>query len=341
MDDPDHAKARRRYHHGDLRGALIAAGREILEEGGPSAVSLREAARRANVSHAAPRHHFESLRHFLGDCAADGFAQFDAALRAAAGRHVDPAEAMAEMARAYLRFALAHRAMFRIMFDRESFIEPTPALRAASALAHEALVEGVCRLAPAADAAWIDSVADGVWAIVHGYAMLALEGLVCAGAERSRPEDAAARATGAFLRGLSLNGRGASVSRSVAAVAVLVPDYDAAVAHYCGDLGFDLVEDADLGGGRRWVLVAPPGARETRLLLARADDPRQAAAVGDQAGGRVFLFLRTDEFDRDHARLAAAGVRFEAAPRDEPYGRVAVFVDAFGNRWDLIGPADG
>ena len=102
-------------------------------------------------------------------------------------------------------------------------------------------------------------------------------------------------------------------------------------------LGFDLVEDTDLGAGKRWVLVAPPGGG-TRLLLARAVTPEQRAAVGNQAGGRVFLFLRTDDFERDHAAFAARGVVFAEAPRREPYGQVAVFTDPFGNRWDLIGP---
>jgi catechol 2,3-dioxygenase-like lactoylglutathione lyase family enzyme len=127
--------------------------------------------------------------------------------------------------------------------------------------------------------------------------------------------------------------------RRLAAVAILVPDYDAAIAHYLGDLGFALIEDSDLGGGKRWVLVAPRPDAETRLLLARAATPEQAAAIGAQAGGRVFLFLETDDFAGDHARLTARGVVFEEAPRREAYGTVAVFRDAFGNRWDLIGPA--
>lgn len=125
----------------------------------------------------------------------------------------------------------------------------------------------------------------------------------------------------------------------VSAIALVVPDYDRALDFYVGTLGFDVVEDTDLGQGRRWVLVAPPGSRETRLLLARADGGRQQAAIGNQSGGRVFLFLATDDFHRDHARLLAAGVTFEAPPREEAYGTVAVFTDPFGNRWDLIGPA--
>ncbi|WP_109467778.1 VOC family protein [Albibacillus kandeliae] len=122
----------------------------------------------------------------------------------------------------------------------------------------------------------------------------------------------------------------------VHALALVVPDYDEAIAYYAGTLGFDLIEDTDQGNGKRWVMVAPPGATETRILLARAVNPRQVASIGNQTGGRVFLFLHTDDFDRDHARLSAAGVQFEEAPRDEPYGKVAVFRDPYGNRWDLL-----
>ncbi len=124
----------------------------------------------------------------------------------------------------------------------------------------------------------------------------------------------------------------------LAAVSLLVPDYDTAIAHYCGGLGFALIEDSDLCGGKRWVLVAPPGSKETRLLLARATAPEQVAQIGHQAGGRVFLILHSDDFDRDHARFSDAGVTFMETPRDEPYGKVAVFRDAFGNLWDLIQP---
>ncbi|WP_374469024.1 VOC family protein [Phenylobacterium sp.] len=119
--------------------------------------------------------------------------------------------------------------------------------------------------------------------------------------------------------------------------ALLVRDYDEAIAFYVGKVGFDLVEDTDMGGGKRWVVVRPPGS-DAALLLARASGD-QARAVGDQAGGRVFLFLETDDFDRDHARMAAAGVRFLEAPRREPYGTVAVFEDLYGTKWDLIQPA--
>ncbi len=124
----------------------------------------------------------------------------------------------------------------------------------------------------------------------------------------------------------------------LAAISLLVPDYDSAITHYCQGLGFELIEDTDMGGGKRWVLVAPPGSKETRLLLARAAKPEQVAQIGHQAGGRVFLILYTDDFAGDHARFSAAGVTFMETPRDEPYGTVAVFRDAFGNLWDLLQP---
>ena len=126
------------------------------------------------------------------------------------------------------------------------------------------------------------------------------------------------------------------MSRSVSAISLLVPDYDAGIAFYVGKLGFTLVEDTPLEDGIRWVLVSPDDAAQTRLLLARAVDSAQQAAIGNQAGGRVFLFLRTDDFDADHERFIAAGVRFLEPPRDESYGKVAVFEDPFGNKWDLI-----
>ncbi|MDI2128094.1 VOC family protein [Yinghuangia seranimata] len=118
--------------------------------------------------------------------------------------------------------------------------------------------------------------------------------------------------------------------------AILVHDYDEAIAFYTGPVGFDLVEDTPLGNGKRWVVVRPRGAHETGLLLARADGDRQRDRVGDQTGGRVGLLLFTDDFAADHARMTAAGVTFAEDPRHEPYGTVAVFVDLYGNRWDLI-----
>ena len=122
------------------------------------------------------------------------------------------------------------------------------------------------------------------------------------------------------------------------AVSLLVRDYDEAIAFYVGKLGFDLSEDTDMGGGKRWVTVTPKGG-ETSLLLARATTPEQVARIGDQAGGRVWLFLETDDFARNHAAWTAAGVRFREAPRREAYGMVAVFEDLYGNAWDLIEPA--
>ncbi len=122
----------------------------------------------------------------------------------------------------------------------------------------------------------------------------------------------------------------------IGALALVVPDYDAAIDFYVGKLGFRLTSDVDQGR-KRWVTVEPPGGG-ARLLLARAEGATQSAAVGNQAGGRVFLFLETDDFARDHSAMCAAGVEFEEAPRHEPYGTVAVWRDPFGNRWDLVGP---
>ena len=119
--------------------------------------------------------------------------------------------------------------------------------------------------------------------------------------------------------------------------ALLVRNYDEAIAFYVGKAGFTLSADTDEGGGKRWVVVTPPGGGPG-LLLAKASGPDQAARVGDQTGGRVFLFLETDDFARDHTRMSRAGVRFLEAPRHEPYGVVAVFEDLYGNRWDLIEP---
>jgi catechol 2,3-dioxygenase-like lactoylglutathione lyase family enzyme len=125
----------------------------------------------------------------------------------------------------------------------------------------------------------------------------------------------------------------------LAAVALVVPDYDEALAFYVGKLGFELIEHTKLSDTKRWVLVAPPGSKETRLLLAKADGAEQKTRIGNQTGGRVFLFLHTDDFARDQAALRERGVRFLEQPRQEPYGTVAVFVDPYGNKWDLIQPA--
>jgi catechol 2,3-dioxygenase-like lactoylglutathione lyase family enzyme len=127
------------------------------------------------------------------------------------------------------------------------------------------------------------------------------------------------------------------VNVRLARLALVVRDYDEAIAWFTAALGFTLLEDTPLGA-KRWVRVAPPGAAGTgaELLLARAANPEQEAAIGRQAGGRVFLFLETDDFARDHAAFTARGVRFVEPPRAEAYGTVAVFEDLYGNRWDLV-----
>ncbi|MFE5595057.1 VOC family protein [Streptomyces sp. NPDC056549] len=131
---------------------------------------------------------------------------------------------------------------------------------------------------------------------------------------------------------------------SIALVTLVVRDYDEAIAFYTDALGFDLVEDTDRGDGSRWVVVRPRGAAgvgglgNAGLLLARAKNEEQEASVGNQTGGRVGFFLNTEDFARDHERMAAAGVKFLEEPRHEPYGSVAVFEDLYGNRWDLLQP---
>jgi catechol 2,3-dioxygenase-like lactoylglutathione lyase family enzyme len=125
----------------------------------------------------------------------------------------------------------------------------------------------------------------------------------------------------------------------IAHIALLVQDYDEAIAFYTQKLGFNLTEDTHLDDGKRWVRVAPPGASETFLLLAKAEGPAQEACIGNQTGGRVFLFLHTDDFWRDHAAMTARGVKFHEEPRLETYGTVAVFEDLYGNLWDLLEPA--
>jgi catechol 2,3-dioxygenase-like lactoylglutathione lyase family enzyme len=123
-------------------------------------------------------------------------------------------------------------------------------------------------------------------------------------------------------------------------VSLVVRDYDEAIAFFVDALGFALVEDTPMGKEKRWVVVAPPGSRESRLLLARASTADERARVGNQAGGRVFLFLHTDNFASDYERMRAAGVRFVESPRDESYGTVVVFEDLYGNRWDLVEPRE-
>jgi len=127
------------------------------------------------------------------------------------------------------------------------------------------------------------------------------------------------------------------MTQSIATIALVVSDYDEAIAFYRDTLGFVVVADTPLGGGKRWVLVAP-AAGGARLLLAVAEGEAQRARIGDQTGGRVGFFLETDDFERDFALYSARGVRFLEAPRHAAYGSVAVFEDLYGNKWDLIQP---
>jgi catechol 2,3-dioxygenase-like lactoylglutathione lyase family enzyme len=124
----------------------------------------------------------------------------------------------------------------------------------------------------------------------------------------------------------------------IAKLTLLVRDYDEAIAWYSRCLGFELVEDVDQGPPKRWVVMKPTGASGGALLLARAVGEEQRAAIGKQAGGRVFLFLETDDFDRDYHRMVDTGVQFREVPRSEVYGKVVVFEDLYGNAWDLIEP---
>ena len=124
--------------------------------------------------------------------------------------------------------------------------------------------------------------------------------------------------------------------RAIAHVAIVVRDYDEAIDFYTRALGFEVIEDTPLSADKRWVLVAPPGNSGTSLLLAKASNADQVSRIGNQTGGRVFLFLHTDDFRRDHLAMLSRGVRFVEGPREEAYGTVAVFEDLYGNRWDLI-----
>ncbi|HBK89123.1 MAG: VOC family protein [Cyclobacteriaceae bacterium] len=128
------------------------------------------------------------------------------------------------------------------------------------------------------------------------------------------------------------------MNQSIAHVALLVDDYDKAIAFYCGKLNFTLEEDTLLGNDKRWVLVKPPGSTGTSLLLARAANEQQRETVGNQSGGRVFLFLYTDHFQSDYQHLLDQGITIVRPPVQETYGTVAVFSDLYGNLWDLIEP---
>ena len=122
----------------------------------------------------------------------------------------------------------------------------------------------------------------------------------------------------------------------IANVALVVENYDDAIDFYIGKLNFELIEDSDLGDGKRWVQIAPPNSTGTKLLLAQASSEQQSQAIGNQAGGRVFLFLQTDNFWRDYEDMKSNGVLFCEVPREEEYGTVAVFEDLYGNKWDLL-----
>lgn len=124
--------------------------------------------------------------------------------------------------------------------------------------------------------------------------------------------------------------------RSIASVALVVRDYDEAIAFFTDALRFTLVEDTPLAGGKRWVVVRPSGSAGTSLLLAKAATPEQRTSVGNQTGGRVFLFLHTTDFWDDYHHMQSRGVRFTEQPREEPYGMVVVFLDLYGNKWDLV-----
>src|SRR5579862_607393 len=128
----------------------------------------------------------------------------------------------------------------------------------------------------------------------------------------------------------------APMSQTIGHVTLVVRNYDEAIEFFTNAMGFDLLEDTPLDPQKRWVLVGPRGSSGTSLLLAEAATQEQRSSIGNQTGGRVFLFLQTDDFWRDYRRMVAAGVRFQEQPREESYGVVAVFVDLYGNKWDLI-----
>lgn len=129
------------------------------------------------------------------------------------------------------------------------------------------------------------------------------------------------------------------MKQELAQIALVVKDYDEAIEFYTNKLHFTLIEDTVLSASKRWVVVAPPGARGCRILLAKAATDEQRARIGDQTGGRVFLFLHTDDIYRDHKNMVQQGITFVREPATEPYGTVAIFKDIYGNLWDLIQPA--
>ena len=126
----------------------------------------------------------------------------------------------------------------------------------------------------------------------------------------------------------------------IAHIALVVDDYDDAINFYTKKLNFNLLEDTRLSDSKRWVLVGPPGDKQCSLLLAKAADDKQRAAIGNQTGGRVFLFLYTDDFNRDYTQMREKGIRFVRPPKEETYGTVAVFEDLYGNLWDILQPRD-
>lgn len=130
------------------------------------------------------------------------------------------------------------------------------------------------------------------------------------------------------------------MNQRIASIALVVKDYDEAIDFYVNKLDFVLLEDTILSETKRWVMVAPPGAKECCLLLAKAANEKQMASVGNQTGGRVFLFLFTDDFKRDYTKMKSRGIEFVREPVEEDYGQVAVFKDLYGNLWDFIEPTD-
>lgn len=130
------------------------------------------------------------------------------------------------------------------------------------------------------------------------------------------------------------------MNQRIAHIAIVVDDYDKAIEFYTQKLDFRLIEDTKLSEEKRWVMVAPPGAKECSLLLAKASNDRQTKSIGNQTGGRVFMFLHTDDFERDYSKYVERNITFIRPPQDFDYGRVAVFEDLYGNLWDLIQPND-